>query len=1381
MPMCLRLCLNSATGLCASTPSRQETNKDISRIGGLTFSEIDKTTILEFEARFERYQGILSEFDGVQEKIELCKDDDEFYEQQTQEREQFEQTYFQLISKGKSFLDDYHQDIKQNNDNYSDTNSNHSRVSNHDSRQTENVKLPEIKLPKFSGQYENWLEFRDTFDSLINSNNNLSKIQKFHYLRSALESSAAQVITSIEFCADNYTVAWDTLLARFNNGGVLVYNHVKSIFDMQPLNFESAVELRRILDSLAKHLRALKILKQPTESWDTLLIYIITNKLDKKTSREWEERRVKLCANQGQSSSDSINLPTLIDFKNFLKQKADLLETLNLMSDKPVKSSRSTHLAYKTDQQVSNNESQAKPVSQKNIQCVFCKSSSHFIHNCTKFLELCVNDRIEKVRSLKLCTNCLRGNHFSKNCFAGNCRKCRGRHNTLLHLVTKSGERTRGDEQNGAGDSRTTDQTKVFNCASNRQNSCESTILLSTALIQVLSRSGEWQECRVLLDSASQSNFVTKECCDRLGLETSRANISVVGINQAISDVNQMCQISLRSMSNSFKSEVSCLVIPVINNFVPELSFDSSDLNIPKNLRLADPRFNKSNKIDILLGASIFYDLLCIGQVRLGNGKPTLQKSVLGWLVSGSVSSPPNSKTICKHVSNLELQNQIKAFWEVEEIQSKQSTLSEQEKQCEELFQKTTRRDRDGRFIVQIPFQKSPSLLGESREVAQKRLCSVQFKLSKDSTMKQHYTDFMQEYLELGHMQLSKSNSEQGYFLPHHGVFKEQNQTTKLRVVFDASARTDSGLSLNELQCVGPTIQDDLVSILLRFRQYQVVVCADIIKMYRQILIDPSQRCFQKILWGISSNEPVQEYELNTVTYGMASSPWLSVRCLKQLALENSDVYPRSSEIISKDFYMDDLFTGGDTPGEVIKICSEVTDILQSGCFPLQKWASNNSEVLKHVKASNPSAIFKLGDGEKTKTLGIFWASSEDLLRYHISNPSSKAITKRTVLSDIAQIFDPLGLLGPCVVIGKIIMQKLWILKVSWDESLPSDLDTKWRLFRRQLLELNKVELPRCVICHSSKEIQIHGFSDASTEAYGACIYIRSSNSMGDVFVRLLCAKTRVAPLKSLTIPRLELCGALLLAQLFDKVKSSLNLSFTRQYFWSDSSICIAWIKTEPRLLQVFVQNRVSQIQNIINPIDWRHISGKDNPADLLSRGVNPSELEAMSLWWSGPPWLQKSPSDWPKSLVEFKGELPEKRKEVVTYSVQLSDPFPMTRFSSFKRLQRVVAWCLRFMSNCKKPKTTRIFEPLSAIELDQATKYLVIVSQRESFGQELTLLAKNKPLQRGTRILSLNPFIDRDCVLRVGGRLQESSATFDKKHPAILSGSHILTKLFYL
>lgn len=378
--------------------------------------------------------------------------------------------------------------------------------------------------------------------------------------------------------------------------------------------------------------------------------------------------------------------------------------------------------------------------------------------------------------------------------------------------------------------------------------------------------------------------------------------------------------------------------------------------------------------------------------------------------------------------------NIIVKFWELEEL-SKTKILSESEKICEDYFTKTVKRDESGRFVVKIPFKPNLKMLGSSQEIAKRRFELLERKLIKNSELRVEYNDFMREYCELKHMSECDEESSEGFFLPHHAVLKTTSLTTKCRVVFDSSCKTDTGLSLNDVQYVGPTLQQDIFSILNRFRTHLYVMTADISKMYRQILVDTDERKYQRIFWRFSETDELKIYTLNTVTYGNASSPYLAVKCLFYLAEEVESEHPCTSKIIKRDFYMDDLLTGSNSQEEILELQKSVTSVLRSAGFSLRKWLCNDDEILKRFELdeSLDVSMIHIGQGEQNKTLGIYWDSNNDLICYKINVPNMlnvECLSKRAILSIICQIFDPLGLLGPLIIRAKIVIQDLWKHKV---------------------------------------------------------------------------------------------------------------------------------------------------------------------------------------------------------------------------------------------------------------------------------------------------------------------------------------------------------------
>ncbi|XP_058128539.1 uncharacterized protein LOC131292818, partial [Anopheles ziemanni] len=426
-------------------------------------------------------------------------------------------------------------------------------------------------------------------------------------------------------------------------------------------------------------------------------------------------------------------------------------------------------------------------------------------------------------------------------------------------------------------------------------------------------------------------------------------------------------------------------------------------------------------------------------------------------------------------------------------------------------------------------------------------------------------------------------------------------------------------------------------------------------------------------------------------------------------------------------------------------------------------------------------SAFNFDIEENIKTLGIRWDPEADVFRLDVSiviKPSPHS--KRSILSSIAQLYDPLGLISPVIVQAKLIMQLLWLLGLHWDDKVPDDLQRKWDIFCEQLAKLQNFTITRFAFIAGYHQAELHCFTDASEAAYGACIYIRSETSDGSVQVSLLTSKSKVAPLKPVTIPRLELCAALLGARLYTKVKDALDMQFSARHFWSDSTVVLQWLQAPARTWKTYVANRVAKIQDATQGSRWRHVSGSDNPADIVSRGCSVDELISDQRWQNGPAWLRAPKSTWPSEIIcTNKIAEEELRKDVITLPVQVVKPNEIfERFSSYLMLLRAVGYCLRFCNNTRN-KTRRITSrTLLVSELTKATTCLVKIVQTEAFPDEIQRFKRHQPVSTRSSLRLLNPFVDGDGVIRVGGRLQQSDAAYEVRHPIVIPGFHPFTQM---
>lgn len=1213
------------------------------------------------------------------------------------------------------------------------------------------VKLPEISLPKFSGNQSQWISYRNLFNSLIEQNEGLDAASKMHYLLSSLEGQALEVVKGLAISQDNYKIARDALFERYNSDRSLVFFHVRELFNLNSLSKESAQGLRSLVDTVKRNLRSIESLLDVDQQREAILIYLVQQSLDPKTVKDFE------------SQFPADKFPVLGDLIAFVEKRASLLNSIECRQDSPRNKFQGSRVSRTLTAQTS-------------FCCTMC-NGRHTIYNCDNFGKLDAKSKLDKAKQMQLCLNCLTKGHYTRRCKSKfNCSKCKARHHTLLCESINTNQPSSVssvNENSNQGVSSPTTPVSISAFASDSH-----TILLPTVSVRVVDNTGVTHSVRALLDSGSMSSFISQELCNKLQLTRTPTNIQVRGITNSPESITHSCEVVMHAASTNFTLKANCLVISKIASALPPHPVSLDNWDIPSNVILADPNFGVPANIHILIGANYFWNVLLSGHHSLGKTMPTLHNTRFGYVVSGPIPFTHSSSVHSFHCVSSSVDDSLLKFWEVEEIPTKK-LLSQEEIDCEQHFKDNTIRDESGRFVVRIPFRSDPSTLGDSQEQAKRRFFNLEKKLATNPTFSERYVQFMQEYENSGHMTaVSNSSERNGFFLPHHGVEKECSLTTKLRTVFDGSARSSNGISLNSLQMVGPVVQSDLFSILIRFRTHRYCISADIQAMYRQVLVAPADRKYQQILWRSNRDQELKTYELNTVTYGTASASFLATRCLVELGNLCEETNPLISRIIKQDFYVDDCLTGANTIAEAKYICAGLNKVLNSGCFPLRKWLSNSLEIVESVDEAIHHPDLRKFD-TSSKTLGLLWSASCDQLKFSVSLSTSCAITKRTILSEISQIFDILGLVSPCIIRAKMLLQSIWLEKISWDSPLPPNLVDDWKAIRVALPELGNIEFSRHVLCNNTKAVSLHAFSDASTKAYGACIYLRSVDQDDNVTCSLLCSKGRVAPLKTLSIPRLELLGALILVRLASQVIEALNLKFDGITYWTDSTIVLSWIKLPPNRLCTFVANRIAEIQQSSRNATWHHIRSKDNPADLISRGLLPSELVVSDIWKHGPHFLQLPESSWPNSMFNVT-EIPELKSEHSLVATSEILAFPFGRFSSLPRLARVMTYCLRFAQNCKVSFDKRQHGQLTSSEIDNAITKLIMISQNETFSSEIRSLKTNSQI-RSSKIQSLSPFISDKNLVCVGGRIKNSPYDFEKKHPVLLDGKHHFSKLVAL
>ncbi|XP_059051901.1 uncharacterized protein LOC131846582 [Achroia grisella] len=1349
---------------------------DLVRTDSLTLEQ--KT---EFQVRYADLENNYQEFDSMHSEMQLKADESELEKLKTVFETYNKKYYFikrRYIELSLETKADYCGDnIKT------------------DTNLKSKVILPRLALPSFSGKLQEFNSFMELFQSLIDQDVTLTNTEKLYYLSSSLVGEPKTLIQHLSIVGDNYSIALELLKARYNNKRLLADKLLHNLLSAAPVTYKNLSGLKLFVNTLLENTKALEKMNFPVDSWSYILFYINFQKLDSNLKRDFENK------------FDEKELPAFEDLLKFLEGEIRKLESSADPDSSAHMRRRTSAPAVRAVHSVVHNEVSSV--------CKYCGKSGHFIAKCEKFLSLKPTIRKRHVISTNLCFRCLNSHNIANCQYNRNCYKCNSpKHHSLLHFDIPAGSRERQPRLSTNNVPSKTDATEhppqetaptarvssastgsneVFGgMASQATGTYQRTVLLSTAIIRVLDKHGYYQEARALLDGGSQGTFISEHCANRLGLKRLRSNvISVTGLS-GIPVTGCKGVVNLNIMPRYTDLPVLYTAATVLNKITRNLPGFSLSPHLAESYRgilLADEQFYISREIDILIGADIIADIyLGDGTIKIHDNLPRAMNTVFGHVLTGPVSCPvaePASQethflqTFCCNISTDSI---LERFWEVEDIPS--AVEDPKDMECESMFVTTHQRDESGRYVVHLPFLSNRPSLGDSVLLAKRRFFTMERKLQLNESLRKKYVDFMREYAEKGHMSLCVGKPEDYdsgcYIICHHGIFKTDSDN--IRVVFDASGKTSNGVSLNDCLHAGPKLQRDIMEIICRFRLHKYVFTTDIRMMFRQILITPKDRAHQLIFWRESPDMPLQLYELNTVTYGMKSSPYLAIRTLRQLADDEERRFPAAARLLRSSVYMDDILGGADTLEETQSLKRDVVDLLKSGGFELSKWTSNTTDLLKDIPAEHleKPRIFKdNADGPSfIKLLGIQWDPSSDSFSYHTRFSDMEICTKRSILSTLARTFDPLGWISPVIFQGKILMQRLWLLKLSWDDKPPADVVAEWQGVFNNLPMIENLKMERFALGNSGT-CSIHGFADASELGYGAAVYLRTVGKGGQVKIVLMMAKSRVSPVKSrLTIPKLELCGAALLVRLVKYVVDSINehVNIEDVVCWSDSTIVLSWLRISPHLLQTFEGNRVSQIINCGLNITWRHVPSELNPADIASRGCRASELLEHKLWW-GPSWLQGHADTWPLSennKTEY--DLPGIRKTVVkVHAVMVKRDPIFLRFSSLNMLLAVVAYCYRFFSNCKNPNH-KVTGVLTTKERQSVLLRLIKLVQIAEFADDLSCLKRSSFCS--LRLRRLMPFICGEGLLRVGGRLNHSDLSYNRKHPVLLPKDHPLTSL---
>ncbi|XP_075157911.1 uncharacterized protein LOC142231178 [Haematobia irritans] len=1172
-------------------------------------------------------------------------------------------------------------------------------------------------LPPFSGNANEWplfiANFKDTTEFFRYSNrHNLMRLQK------CLSGPAKEAVASMLIFPNDVPKVIEELEFRFGRPDILFSTAVRNV-----VAFLNSADCQHHLIS-------------------TTLLEEMVSKLPLDQQFEWAKVATGIKP-----------FPTVEIFCDWL---GNLARVVSMMS-----CSSSTQDQNPNKMMVVNKTQNLKP------KCEICKEV-HSISQCKTFIEeMSVSERLEKVKASKLCFCCLHKGHGSSGCrFKRVCglNGCQRFHNRLLH----------------EGKTQPTSSTQMLNC---RQPQIQQSKLFKVLPVKLHGPSGSLN-AYAMFDEGSSISLIKEDTAKSLGLKGKYTDLILQWYGDKVVTEKSFlvnCQIEGTQRQSDKFSLKNLHTVKELN--LPTQSFSKSQH--PKFSTLPIEDYVDATPV-ILLGL----DNTFLGTPFDVNESDNLvaMQCKLGWFVYGGTGYVCDKPTVL-HMKDGTLHNIVQEYISNENFGTCPGIsplLSDNDQIAKEIMDRTTKRI-GNRFEIGLLWKKYPPEMPNSFEMALKRLLTIEKKMFQNAEFAVKYKVEIEKYIEKGYARkLSEEEIVETrhpvWYLPHFGVINP-NKPQKLRVVFDASAKV-GGISLNDLLLKGPEQAKSLLGILLKFRQGKIAVAADIREMFSQIKIRKEDQHSQRFLWrNGESNMPVGHYAMVSMIFGAISSPCCAEYIKNRNATEFAEIYPDAAAIIEK-HYVDDFVASFKTETEAIEVCEKVVTVHARAGFELRGFVSNSGALENRMNLGPCGDESKNVNMEKQasadKILGMYWNKTEDVFEFKTKFHNLaedvfygvRVPTKRELLKVAMAVFDPFGLIADFLLYSKSLVQQTWKYKIGWDEAIPKELHKKWYSWWKEFEKLKDFKINRCLSpTFFEQEVQLHVFVDASQEAFSAVCYFKIQEN-----VSFVIGKTRCAPIKLLSIPRLELQAAVLGTRLSQVIINNHDIHISKVFFWSDSQTVLQWLNSKERRFKAFVSHRVAEILNSTKCSQWRYVPTQQNPADAGTRTVFPPKLLKNNIWISGRTFLRENESCWPKQeIILSKNAMVDEICASFHLSTAQDKSFiEYERFSSYTKLKRSVAWVLRFAK-----MTTRSSRTLNGDEIEKAGKTICKLVQSECFKDELKTLYKGSTISKSSPLHSLAPYLDQDGLIRISGRLDEALyLPFDARRPIILPQNHWVSEL---
>ncbi|XP_062701549.1 uncharacterized protein LOC134285208 [Aedes albopictus] len=1256
-------------------------------------------------------------------------------------------------------------------------------------------------LPDFDGSLEDWPLFYAMFNSstqmcgFTNEENMLR-------LRKCLKGKALEAVKCELLHPSNVADILSTLKMLYGRPEAIIQSIVKKIRHLPQPNtdkLESLVNFALTVKNMVATVRACEV---NDFIFNASLRYELIERLPATLKLDW--------ARFARNYAD----PNLADFSTWLYTIAEDASTVMATSGQEQRtrgSKKDGFLNFHSESEENDENaihSPSKLISastQSPIRepCLVCKGSCPAIAKCSRFVDFNYESKWATVKECKLCRKCLRKHNGSckqqKKCDTNGCAFL---HHPLLH---------KPDIQNSKSSGSLSEPTEPEPSCNVHQG--QSAVLFRIVPV-ILYGPKKTIQTYAFIDDGSELTLIESTLAEELGVEGPKKSLCLKWTGGTRKIENESQQVNLKiSGVNSEATKFDLLGISTLSSLqirpqtmlFPELEKRFSHLKgLPlETYREVSPR--------LLIGL----DYANLGHsTRSREGKwnePIAVKTRLGWMIYGNCSGKADAvaytnyhsvqKCECNQEFDDSLHKAMKSYFSLDSmgiVKPNKIILSQEDQRAQALLESFTRRT-NNRYEAGLLWRYDKIRLPNSESMAVRRWKCLENRMNKDPTLAEALKQRINEHIDKGYVRKLTSDEinephARVWYLPVFAVVNP-NKPDKIRVVWDAAASVHN-VSLNSVLLKGPDQLTSLLSVLIRFREHRVAVCGDIKEMFHQIQIRKEDEHSQRFLWKNDGESEPSIYIVQVLTFGACCSPSIAQHVKNSNARQFEQDHPEAVEAIIKRHYVDDMLISVETEEQAVNLAQEVKEIHAHGGFEIHHWISNSTTVQAALTetASNEKNL-DIGETDTTeKVLGMFWNTSTDCFTYKKSSrydeyllSGSRRPTKREVLRILMMIFDPMGFIAHILMFLKVLLQEIWRTPVGWDDPIEDTQFEKWMTWLSVFPKMETIEIPRCYRSVTSIQalVEMHTFVDASENGFAAVTYLRFQE--GNIIECALAgAKTRVAPLKFLSIPRSELQAALLGVRLADSIMASLSITISKRHFWTDSKDVLCWLKSDHRRYSQFVAFRVSEILESTEINEWRWISTKLNVADEGTKWSRLPDLSSDNRWFRGPDFLWHDEDSWPVSPSFGGSTVEELRPHLLIHTTGAEPIIDPHNFSKWSHLLRRTAYLYRFIGNLRRSTKMepRFNGPLTQEEFVKAENYLFRQAQSETYADEIAVLTTNCTNSSSKRIIRNNPlfrsaFVDENGVIRIHGRTQACPfVNRDAANPIILPRQHRITWL---